>query len=767
MKMLQDCNFIDRVEALRSWLGFQVSGNPFLLPQQSCVDTDPDSGLTSQTTTSPDFAFDKIGLTDVGRQPWLGPLQFDVMAGSEDSGRNTGARSKKRRLRKTGAVSSLAPYAAAVVNDPTLLPAVKAPGPARLSSPDPFGLKNGLRLDAPPGTAVVNIEGLVPNLVSREDTQRIRVARQALLEEQTRVRQAEEASQEADEGGGGRQRSRAPSTVSGAAPPSTSVAAGKYSRAFTSSSYSSPTKRRTSHFGPQSTRRTGSSAGTHSLNPRAASTSRGSGDMRSIVLTTAGLLHRPPAEPHQGLGPVLLQSDRPGGELRPNPFLHTVSDAHSAKTEDLEPGITIRTPKTADTRNVDRCSTAPLAPSSSTSGPLRDSNTRKDARRPSVNHRRASTAPAKVPGASSARSLSFSGQAVPSALIPGQVKPTPRVSCPGGTTIKEEEREQPDSGYSPRGQRLSRKAGAELWALTAAGTAGRRQPPPRETRLRRLARDVARHSAELRRLVREEKHLRKGLACCSGGDGRSGEVEVPGELQEHELGAEAAEDSDAVAMMVSIRYDDGAGWRVSFSDEKTTSGGPAKRMGALLEGKRREIELKAFDLGLKRDELHCLRLVQKQERERQLALEMERRRAHLDVGQVRGVVTIPHIHLHLCISVDTSYSCFVASRFAIPFKPAVQAPMLSIIRIDRYCTLCALHFFIFSVTLPLLPFHPAKPDQRLPEDDKVAETLEDSSCLLLQKRVRGNVGRAYVAWYKGNIQQASLRARLAATAYDF
>ena len=43
--------------------------------------------------------------------------------------------------------------------------------------------------------------------------------------------------------------------------------------------------------------------------------------------------------------------------------------------------------------------------------------------------------------------------------------------------------------------------------------------------------------------------------------------------------------------------------------------------------------------------------------------------------------------------------------------------------------------------------------QRLPEDDKVAETLEDSSCLLLQKRFRGNVGRAYAAWYKGSIQQ--------------
>lgn len=629
MKMLQDCNFLDRVEALRTWLGFKVSGNPFLLPQQSCVGIGPDNSLIDRTNSASNFGFDKIGLADVGTQPWLGPLKLDIVEESGDVGTIKGARSKRRRLRKSGAGSSLAPYAAAVVNDPTLLPVAKAPAPAGSRSPDPFGLTIGSRSDAPSGKAVVDIDGLVPNLVSREDAQRISVARQALLEEQMRVREAERAAQPADED---RRRSRASSTVSAAS----SSSARRDSRASASSGFDSPTKRRMSHFGRQSSRRKDSSVGTQKLDSRASSTSQGTGGMRSIVLTAAGLVHHPPAEPHPGLGPVLLTSDLPGGELHPNPFVHTVSDARSAQTEDLKLKITIRTPKTADASTMNRCSTAPLDASSFLSGPARESNTQNDPRRPSVNHRRAVTAPAQVPGASSSRVPSFSGQETPSLHAFGQETPTPRPSCPGATTSsKEEEREHPGSGYSPRGQGLSRKAGAELRALTAAGTAGRRQPPPREARLRRLARDVARHSAELRRLAREEEQLRKGLACCGGGGERPGGGEICGEFCEGEQGQETVEDGDAVDKMVARRRDGGGARTVKFSGAKDTFRGcPAKKMEALLEAKRREIELKTFDLGVKRDELRCLRMAQKQERERQLALEMERRRAHLGDGQV-------------------------------------------------------------------------------------------------------------------------------------
>lgn len=75
------------------------------------------------------------------------------------------------------------------------------------------------------------------------------------------------------------------------------------------------------------------------------------------------------------------------------------------------------------------------------------------------------------------------------------------------------------------------------------------------------------------------------------------------------------------------------------------------------------------------------------------------------------------------------------------------------IRFDRrvHCT-----FFVFFPPIPILFSLHANLDQRLPEDEKAAETLEDSSCLVLQKRFRGIVGRAYAAWYKGSIVQASL-----------
>lgn len=631
MKMLQDCDFLDRVDALRSWLGFPVSGNPFLLPQQSCVGMALDKSLGNRTNSAPNFRFDKIGLADVGSQPWLGPLTLDIVEGSQNLGTDKGARLKKRKLRKAGAGSSLAPYAAAVVNDPTLLPAVKGPAPTELSNPDPFGLKSGSRLDARPGKVVVDIEGMVPNLVSREDAQRICVARQALLEEQMRVREAENAPQAADGGRDDRRRSRALSTVSNAA----SSSARGDPRDSALSTRDSPTKRRISHFGLPSSRRNGSPVGNHNLDSRASSTPQGPGNMRSMVLTMAGLLHHPPAEPHPGLGPVLLQSDRPGGGVHPNPFLHTVSDVRPAQAEDLGLKITIRTPIAADASTMDRCSTAPLATQHLLRGSLRERNTQEHARRPSAYHPRAVTAPAKMPDAPSICSPSFPGQEACILHAPGQEKPTFRISCPrAALSSKEDEGEHRDSEYSPRGQGLSRKAGAELRALTAAGTAGRRQPPPREARLRRLARDVARHSAELRRLAREEEQLRKGLACCGDGYERPGGGEVRGELRERDRREET------VTRMVARRCHDGGVRVVGLSDENATSRGClAKKMVALVEDKRREIELKTFDLGVKRHELRCLRMVQKQERERQLALEMARRRAHLIDGQVRRIDT--------------------------------------------------------------------------------------------------------------------------------
>jgi len=213
-------------------------------------------------------------------------------------------------------------------------------------------------------------------------------------------------------------------------------------------------------------------------------------------------------------------------------------------------------------------------------------------------------------------------------------------------------------GHSSRGLRLSRKAGAELRALTAAGTSGRRQPPPREMRLRRLARDVARHSAELRRLCKEESQLRKSLACCFGRFERSGD-EAGRRALSREGGVDAkdwGDGGDAVAAMVAVRSIHGAAGEGGVSVGGTASPGPApETIEAALEAKRREIELKTFDLEIRRDELRCLRIVQKQERKRKLALEMERRRVDLDEGQVRATEIL--LNIRLCFPLVCDRAC--------------------------------------------------------------------------------------------------------------
>ncbi|CAM9539516.1 unnamed protein product [Ectocarpus sp. 12 AP-2014] len=691
MKMLQDCDFLDRVEALRKWLGFPISGNPFFIPQDEVhTGNEPDGRSASLRTSQTDGAglgFDKSGLADVGRQPWLGPL---VLKSADEGGgdfareAHSSRRRKQRRLRKTDATNSLAPYAAAVVNDPTLLAVVKALSPTRR------GDQNGIQgfsprtnaLELSPRMTTVGVEALVPNLVSRDDARRIGVARKALIDEQKRVLEAAKVSEaEAAPCVGRRRRSRAWSRVSNA---SSSAGWQNFSASVTSTP--DATSKRPSTFEAQVTRRTGSTGGTSRPNPQVASGLPETGDMRSLVLTAAGLMNQPLPDPHPGLGPVVLKSDLPGGQLHPDPFIHTVSDARTATTDGLEREISIVVPTFSSPETEDRCSTAPSKPdsmvaSSLTRGVAGGRQRRSVRRRSSVNHRRAVTAPASISTSCSLPRRSLPEQGRLNSCEIQQDTPTSRGPFAEGAGTQEMMKPSA-SEYSSRALGLSRKAGAELRALTAAGTTGRRQPPPREIRLRRLARDVARHAAELRRLVGEENRLRKYLASrCSDGSKQDGDSQL---VQcERRVSAGCMEnDDDALASMVSAR-EDGSGARQWTGFDAVDGELPEhrqKNMQTLLEEKRREIELKTFDLGVKRDELGCLRVVQKQGRERKLALEMERRRARLADGQ------------------------------------------------------------------------------RLPEDEKVAESLEETSCLLVQKRIRGNTGRKYAAWYKAHIQQASLHA---------
>lgn len=647
MKMLQDCDFLDRVEALRNWLGFQVLGNPFFVPQDEMnTRSEPDkrsaSRRTSQTAGE-GLGFDKSGLADVGRQPWLGPL---VLKNVDDGGGNFGGaacgsrRGKQRRLRKTDAKNSLAPYAAAVVNDPTLLAVVKAPSPTRRG--DQNGIQGlGPRADAfelSPKKATVDVQALVPNLISREDACRIGVARKALMDEQMRVLEAAKVSEaEAAPCVGRQRRSRAWSRVSDT--PS-NASWQNFSTPLTSATDAG--SKRPSTFEAHVTRRTGSTVGTSRPDPQVAPSLPDTGDMRSLVLTAAGLMNQPLPDPHPGLGPVVLKSDLPGGQLHPDPFLHTVSDARTASTDGLEEEISIIVPTIRGPETEDRCSTAPsksnsMVASSSTRDVAGGRQRRSVRRRSSVAQRRAVTAPASISSSSSLPRRSLLEQGPLTFCDLQEDSPTSRVPFAEGAEMQGMMKPSA-SDYSSRALELARKAGAELRVLTAAGTTGRRQPPPREIRLRRLARDVARHAAELRRLAGEEHRLRKILASRCSNSSKPRKTDGDGQFhnQRRYCAGSMENDDDALARMVSVR-EDGGGAPQGTGVNTVDGDLPEHRQNkieTLLEEKRREIELKTFDLGIKRDELGCLRVVQKQERERKLALEMERRRARLSDGQV-------------------------------------------------------------------------------------------------------------------------------------
>lgn len=648
MKMLHDCDFLDRVKALRLWLGFSTSRNPFFLPPKAFLRNHPGESLenyVAKDTDAVDLQFDKIGFAGVGKQPWLGPLEMTT--GEERKIEGTNARKRIRKERK-GDGRNLAPYTAPVINDPILVPTAMASSPTRAgrvpaSTDDSVG---------EPIRVAVHTAGIVPNLVSRDDMRRVEAARQALEQEEARVLEEMEPAPNVGE--------RKHRAVSGASETPGYRTASQGSLLQTGGSC----RKRTSHS--TASRRDKGSRGKESMWGSSLLDETGDGktsrpanlEFYPLVLTAAGVGHQPPPEPHPGLGPVLLRSDLQGGELHRNPFVHTTESSVAGRAHSCEPAVTVAMPDTLEP-TVGTCSTAP-----SMSSPTNAWGETRQARRTSVrfssNHR-AATAPSTISSATSdGGSLISRGQG-----------PNHNASCPQSST-------HISGGLSLcEASRVSyRKAGAELSALTAAGTTGRRQPPPREVRLRRLARDVARHSVEIRELARSEKQLRRRLSYFRGmgfapGDTREKEDAVQcgenvategfgrnvvltefAELQEAES-ADCFEGGTRKRGYFSNgareAYDVTTGGECVTSTErelvdgeheypilvKPTAPEAAERVKALLREKRREIESKIFDLGLKRDELRCLRMVQKQERTRKRTLEIERRRFRLNEGEVR------------------------------------------------------------------------------------------------------------------------------------
>lgn len=612
IKMLHDCDFLDRVEAFRGWFGFRIRGNPFFLADGNSSHTG--DGLISSVADGPvaEICFDKSSLADVGRQPWLGPLVVSTGEDVEVGGNK--ARSRRKKRRKAEGTDNLPPYAAAVVNEPTLLP----PATASSSTRDvlaPAGRRgfNKAVLGVPPTTATVDMQGLVPNLVSREDAQRVEAARQALVEEEMRLSAA--------------------TTVS--------VTAKAGETKFATRGLSSPTHRKSLRAEPSPTtdlqkQRASQLATTNESNQHTApkgSTLSASDlvardelhtprttteSMRSLVQTAAGLLQQPLPEPHQGLGHVLLRADLPGGELHPQPFLHTVADASLGKPNSLK----IELAKNTQRKLGRGCSATPLTVD--TESGCMDGCQADNLPRRSSACERVVTAPAIVVGSlPSRRPTTSDGERADSGIPRG-----PRVAPSSSDVL--------DLCHASRV--ASRKVGAELRALTAAGTTGRRQPPPREVRLRRLARDVARHSAELRELARAEERLRRSLTCLQdseqGGGSLSGQVDGI-EDRQNTYGNAPTNVGREMVRTKTRRQDERDSRKVGLASVDTP--GVADRVKAILEAKRREIELKTFDLGIKQDELKCLLAAQKQEKDRGRTLEMERRRACLGEGQVSRI----------------------------------------------------------------------------------------------------------------------------------
>lgn len=661
LKVLHDCDFLDRVEALRHWFGFRLLRNPFFFPLSSSgEETEEHSSDAAHNTEA--IQFDKIGLADVGQQPWLGPLELPAGHGQDRTSGDCKIQCKNRQSRKNNSgrrSNNLTPYVAAVVNDPSLLPTstfpmrgASAPG---LRTADATG--SGLHL-----TAFVATQGLAPNIVSRDDVARIHPATNALVEEEIRVRGAAESSR------------NIPGSAAAAARVPGGAAYQSDARA-TSAGEANFLRKRKSYL------RAGEAIGEHgkrsiaawSAGPDGKSQSnairQGNEMERSLTLTAAGVLQVPAPEPHPGLGPIVLRSNRPGGDEHPRPFLHTVKRAA---------GIPLGYAST-DTNGLHEPATEVPVPIDEVCMPRSITTT------DPTSHCEAWCEPFGALSRSSA--AMFRG---PSALSPTTCTDTAVIATNRPGQVRSvQPANKPHSGANAQkfASRALQKAGAELIALSGAGTSGRRNPPPREVRLRRLARDVRRHSAELhdleqvgqclcRNLLRLEstpnRTYDKAHLDLTGHDERDAcdnfgalvDASIHGQRShEHILinemlprgksnldkGTRGEEVQNASEAASDKQSEDVGNERASVAASpqecrnfphrdmavsNETKLAAIRRIEALLEYKRREMAFKRVDLRVKREQLACLRSVQKKARGRQQALDLERRRTQLSQGEV-------------------------------------------------------------------------------------------------------------------------------------
>lgn len=665
---MHDCDFLDEIEALRQWFGFRLYRNPFLLPH-ACFE-----GIDEWTSEEVDSVPKKISLfhrsdrsdiAEFGRKPWEGAFHVPMR---DDPALMT-PKTKKRTVlgRRKGSYSvstnNLAPYAVSIVNDPCLLPKA-TPHKAEASTLGKGTLDN--RKTGKPAGGFLDCAGLMPNQVSKEDVLRMLAASQVLADEEDRVERSSAMSSAMS--------SAASSASSSRMGAQDEAAGGIHNRPPTCQAVETTRRQRSS---PRKSGVEHPASICRITEPRripwtAENATRALNDTDrtdSLTRATAALLQRPHPQPHPGLGPVLVRSNDLDCDRHSKLFLHTVSKPPSNYPSRSAPGPPPKANMWIDPfeRPRLRSHAAAQAPLGHTDDKLNGSQL------------------VELP-----RELSPSARTRPSSA--------PQQPPSGSPDTKEAHRRFSHDLGRKQACRASRKTGIELMNLTAAGTTGRRNPPPREIRLRRLAREVARRTVALRKLERAEEMLRVRLQHL---EQRASEawVNEPGEQRGGaDLGVqvkrvkakpdagllyrEGARDQSPVAVdqlrrnaepgvlkdkealesdslrkrkgFVPLTDGDGGGGSDADAgsdayDEKDEeclilpdvdeeargeAVAASRHLRFLLEQKRREIESEAFDLGIKRDELALLRSAQKEEHEKDKALELERRRIRLPDGKV-------------------------------------------------------------------------------------------------------------------------------------
>ncbi|CAM9381899.1 unnamed protein product, partial [Discosporangium mesarthrocarpum] len=657
-KILHDCDFLDDVEPLRHWLGFSLHRNPLLIP--------PGRASIGYTLDKPGEAGDSM--VEIGHQPWQGPL---LLPSSPLHLPLSKKKKKARPKQRTTALKALAPYAAPIINDPVLLPAAVAGFDSNTGAP----AVDCMEQEDETQVTRVSLRDLVPNILSRNELQRVLAAEKALAEEEllhppysdNNTLHSPKAVEDKPSSAGNRR----------------VLSHGNQHHRAGRETLDMDRPLESSYDGAGNCHSEFSPRGQQCLEKR-------EHHIHRMTFTTARLLDRPPPEPSVALGPVLVHSSLDGEGLNPRLFTHSVSVPHGP----VVPPSCMGPEKQPWESQGDRAS--PFEKERAGTGKKSRAGVQ-DTSAGGVGEQAGVTltplthlTPPPSQGLASKHCLG-NGQEPQGQDMPDHYRPKETQEAQG-LGMRSGSAQLVSSG---KGFMAGRRAGAELYALTAAGTTGRRIPPPREPHLGRLRRDVRRHALELQVLRSEVWGLRNTLGLNQGQGGKEeghateGGREGLGFGDGHpnpsptvEVGVKAKESSEERS-----RNSRGENRKLEMTDFLMGDGaGNEDRMRALrarLVARELEIRVKDDDLKSKQIELIILEKVQRQAQEWRESLALERKRFQLAEGEV------------------------------------------------------------------------------LPEDSVVAESVEYTSAVLIQKWHRGNLSRAHFLWYKEIVHKAASRLQAA------